>query len=137
MGGNTTNHPKLLITPPVLYADTTPAKLQNAGKDDGDKEAKEQHTRNIGELISPETEHNWNDKFPSEKTDGRQRTISYKREGSEWIDNGVYISQSLQPFETTTSITIPEWAMSAEENFDRTKSPPENLVKTIRKIDRS
>ncbi|PKU76020.1 hypothetical protein MA16_Dca006067 [Dendrobium catenatum] len=52
MGGNNSNNPKLFITPPV-HADTNPMKLQNVGKDDGYKEAKEQHTLNIGERSLP------------------------------------------------------------------------------------
>uniref|UniRef100_A0A0E0AHQ8 Uncharacterized protein n=1 Tax=Oryza glumipatula TaxID=40148 RepID=A0A0E0AHQ8_9ORYZ len=38
------------------------------------------------------------------------------------------------PFSLATTIPIPKWAMFAEENFNRSKSPTKDLVKTIRKI---
>lgn len=40
MSRNASNHPKLLVTPPIFNADTTPPQLEHAGNNDGDEEAK-------------------------------------------------------------------------------------------------
>jgi len=51
MSRDTPNHPELLIPPPVFYANATPSELKHTCQDDGDEEAKKQHTCNIGKLF--------------------------------------------------------------------------------------
>lgn len=82
-----------------------------------------------------EGNYRWYNKFSGEKANCRQCTISNKGEGRKWVNNGVNICQSLQPFEATSSVSIPEGAVSTQENLHRPKSPAENLVEPIRKID--
>lgn len=81
--------------------------------------------------------YSWNDESPSEETNGRQGAVGYKREGGEGVDDGVYVSQSLEPFEAAASVAVPERAMAAEEDFDGAESPPENLVETVGEVDGS
>ena len=77
----------------------------------------------------------WYDEFSSEQTNCRNCAVSNEREGCKWINNGVYICKPLEPFKTASSIPVPEGTMSTKENFHRSKSPSENLVQSIRKID--
>jgi hypothetical protein len=72
----------------------------------------------------------WSNKFSRQQTDGRQCTVSQQRNRRPRIYDGVDVGKSFQKFQTTT-IPIPKRAMVAEENFNRPKSPPKNLVKTI------
>lgn len=49
----------------------------------------------------------WDDEFSCEEANSWQGTISNEREGCERVNNGVYVSHSLQPFEAASSETIP------------------------------
>jgi hypothetical protein len=77
----------------------------------------------------------WSDKLSRQQADGRQCTVGQKWNGGPRIDDGVDVGKSFQELQSTT-IPIPKWAMVAEEDFNRPESPPKNLVKTIRKIER-
>ena len=85
--------------------------------------------------MESERSYRWYDEFPSEKANSRQCAVGYERERSEWVDNGVYVSHPLEPFEAASSKTIPERAVSTQENLHRSEGPSENLVETIRQID--
>lgn len=50
MGWNASNDPKLLITPPLLNADTTPPQLKHTCHDDGNEKPKKQDTCDVGKL---------------------------------------------------------------------------------------
>lgn len=78
------------------------------------------------------TSYRWDDEFAGEKTNGGKGTVSNKGQGSEGINNGVYISHSLEPLEAASTATIPERTMPTKEDLDRAKSPTQNLVKPIR-----
>jgi hypothetical protein len=73
------------------------------------------------------------DKFASKEANSRDGTISNERDGSKRVDNGVSVSEPLEPLEVA-GVTVPERAMPAEENLDRAEGPPEHLVQPIRKI---
>jgi len=75
------------------------------------------------------------DEFSGEKTDSWERTVNKEWNRGPWINHRVDVRQSLKPFQTT-SITIPNRTMSAQENLNRPERPPKNLMKTVRKIDR-
>lgn len=77
----------------------------------------------------------WYDEFSSEKTNGRNCTIGNKGEGCKGVNNGVYVCQPLEPFKTASPIPIPQRTVSTQENFHRSKSPPKNLVQSIRQVD--
>ena len=74
------------------------------------------------------------DKFIGKKTDSRKHTIGDKRNGCDWINNGVDVSQPLQKLQSPI-VAIPDRTMSAKQNFHWPKSPTEHLIKTIGKID--
>ena len=71
-----------------------------------------------------------NDEFSCEKTDGRERTVNDERKRGPRVNHRVNVGQPLKPFQTT-SITIPNRTMPAQENLDGTKRPSKNLMKTV------
>jgi len=77
-----------------------------------------------------------NNELSCEQANGRQATVGNERKRSERVHDGVDVGQPLEPFQTAATVTVPQRAVPTEEDLDRTKSPPENLVKTIGKIDR-
>lgn len=77
-----------------------------------------------------------NNKLSSKKTDGRKNTVGNKWKGSNRINYSINISHPFKKMQPST-ISIPNWAMSAQQNLNRSQSPPKNLIQTIRKIDRS
>lgn len=76
------------------------------------------------------------DEFPSKKADSGQCTVYEQWKRRPWIHNRVYIGKPFQPVQST-SISVPNGTVFAKENLDRSKSPSKNLVKTIRKVNRS
>lgn len=80
--------------------------------------------------------YSWDDELASEKANCWKGAIGYESYGSEWIHDCVDVCESLEPFKLP-SIAVPEWTVSTEEDFDRTKSPSQNLVQPIREIDGS
>eukprot|EP01018_Ginkgo_biloba_P037527 Gb_31847 [translate_table: standard] len=109
MSRNASNHPELLIPPPFLNAHSTPPHFQNtSGKNRDEKRDEEQTCKSANRR---------HDKFASQQADGWKSTVGNQWKGSERIDNGVDISESLEPFEPASSIAIPNWAMSTNENF--------------------
>ena len=57
-----------------------------------------------------------NDKFVGKETDSRKHTIGNKRNGCDWINNGVDVSQPLQKLQSPI-VAIPDRTMSAKQNF--------------------
>ena len=79
--------------------------------------------------------YDWNDEFASEQANGRQAAVCDERDRGEGVDDGVDVGQSLEPPQTATTVAVPQRAMPAEEDLNRTESPPKNLVQTIGKVD--
>lgn len=50
MGGDTTDNPKLLVPPPLVYSDTAPPHLKDAGGKDGKEEGYEPDTCKVTNL---------------------------------------------------------------------------------------
>ena len=73
--------------------------------------------------------------FASEQANGRQAAVCNERNRCEGVHDGVDVRQPLKPFQTATAVAIPQGAVPAEEDLDRTESPPKNLVQTIGKVD--
>lgn len=108
MGRGATNNPKLLISPPIFNANTAPSKLQyNSGKNGGEKK-NEEHPSIIANLR--------NDKFIGKEADSGKHAIGNKRDGCDWINNGVDVSQPLQKLQSSI-VTIPDRTMSTKQNF--------------------
>ncbi|KAL0927287.1 hypothetical protein M5K25_001450 [Dendrobium thyrsiflorum] len=136
VGRDAADDPELLVPPPVLDADAAPAELQDAGGDDGGEESDEPDARQVVQLQCNVINYRGDDELSGEQTDGGDGAVSEQRNGSERIDDGVRVCESLQPFEIS-SIAVPQRAMPAEEDLDGAESPPENLVQPVGEIDRS
>jgi hypothetical protein len=77
----------------------------------------------------------WCDKFPGQQANGRQCTVGQERNGCPGVYDRVNIRKPLQKLQSTT-IAIPKGTVLAEENFNRSKSPPKDLMETVGKIER-
>lgn len=52
MGRDTTNDPKLLVSPPLVDPNPTPSHLKDTSRKDGEKEGDEPYTCNVANLLS-------------------------------------------------------------------------------------
>jgi len=83
MGRDTTNNPKLLISPPIVNRYTSPSHLQNARSKNADEK---RHVPDAGKIAKL-----WSDELPRQQADGRQCTVGQKWNGGPRIDDGVNV----------------------------------------------
>lgn len=79
----------------------------------------------------------WHDELVCKQAYGWEDTVCQQGQRCEGIDGRVYVREPLEPLEVPTLVTVPDWAMMAEEDLDRSKSPPEDLVEPIRQVNGS
>nr|GMD22197.1 MDIS1-interacting receptor like kinase 2-like [Ipomoea batatas] len=106
----------------VFNAYPTPSELKDACYYDGEEKSHEPYASKVVQL--------WDNEFSSEKANSRKSAVSNESNGSERVNNGVNISKPFQQFQFATP-GIPQWAMATKEDFNRTKSPSQDLVQPI------
>lgn len=49
----------------------------------------------------------WNDELSGKQANGGQAAVCNERKRGERVDDGVDVGQPLEPFQTTTTVTVP------------------------------
>ena len=125
VGRHAANDPELLVAPQLRERHARPAALERVGGNDGEEETDEvERHRRV---------QRGDDELASEQADGGEHTVGDQGKGGEGVDHRVDVGQALQGLELVGAVTVPDGAMTGQEDLNGPQSPAEHLGKGTKK----